>query len=69
MKGNFRTLCWLKADPSHLPLAFTASAGDKPAFYAVSLRVILKFDVAELKGQLAWIEDGVEKRSVETATP
>jgi len=60
---NFRNLCTIEADATEA-LKFTKPRyGRQGVYYRRDFDVILSFGLTELKAQLAWEENGVEKRS------
>jgi len=60
---NYTMLCTIEADLSRAPIRTSRKAGGKGNYYSVKFDVILLFGVTELKAQIAWEEDGEEKRS------
>ncbi|KAJ3503573.1 hypothetical protein NMY22_g18205 [Coprinellus aureogranulatus] len=64
--NNFRKLCSIETDLSHLPLTPETRKNGGGTYYTVKYWVVLKFNSAELKAQMLWMENGVEKRSPAT---
>ncbi|KAF5332092.1 hypothetical protein D9611_008026 [Ephemerocybe angulata] len=60
---NFKKLCSIEVDLSHLPLVPEQRKNGGGSFYTVKYWVVLKFNSAELKAQMLWTENGIEKRS------
>jgi len=58
---NYTKLCTLVADLSHLPLSPMTNP-DGETYYRVIYDFVLLFGLTEMKAQLAWKENGVEKR-------
>jgi hypothetical protein len=61
--NNFTVLCTLEADLSRAPVRTLPKATGKGVFYSVNIDIILLFGLTELKAQVAWKENGVEKLS------
>jgi hypothetical protein len=59
---KFQKLCSIEVDLSHLPLTPEPKKNGMGTFYTVKYWVVLKFNSAELKAQMLWMENGVEKR-------
>jgi hypothetical protein len=53
---NFRQLCTIRADLSHLPTAhLTSSRGKK--YWEVRVKVVIRFTASEMTAQIAWTEE------------
>ncbi|TEB36989.1 hypothetical protein FA13DRAFT_1787269 [Coprinellus micaceus] len=63
---KFQKLCSIEVDLSHLPLTPEPKKNGMGTFYTVKYWVVLKFNSAELKAQMLWMENGVEKRNPAT---
>lgn len=62
--GMFTRVCSIEMDLSHLPLVAQPKLnGESGMFYEVEYETVLLFGLTELKAQIAWKENGVEKRS------
>ncbi|KAF4620562.1 hypothetical protein D9613_001104 [Agrocybe pediades] len=59
----FSTLCHVRADTSQLHISPRKSGKGRARHYRVDFDVILSFGLTELTAQIAWKENGVEKRS------
>ncbi|KAF9552654.1 hypothetical protein CPC08DRAFT_265608 [Agrocybe pediades] len=59
----FSTLCHVEADTSQLHISPRKSGKGRARHYRVDFDVILSFGLTELTAQIAWKENGVEKRS------
>ncbi|TFK21094.1 hypothetical protein FA15DRAFT_646069 [Coprinopsis marcescibilis] len=60
---NFSPLCRIEADLSRVTGPPTPKANGNGFYYAVQFEHILSFSATELQAQIAWKENGVEKRS------
>ncbi|KAF8161579.1 hypothetical protein B0H34DRAFT_701592 [Crassisporium funariophilum] len=60
---NYTKLCSIEADLSHLPLSPRNKPSAKGTFYRLDYEIVLLFGLTELKAQVAWKENGVDKRS------
>lgn len=60
----FTRLCTIVADTNHAAKGMTPQRSAVPGrnYYAQTFYIILKFGLTELKAQLGWFENGVEKR-------
>ena len=56
----YSTLCHISADASNVPIH--KNKGPKATYYYQEFDVVLSFGLTELKAQLSWVENGVEKR-------
>ncbi|KAJ7048203.1 hypothetical protein C8F01DRAFT_139384 [Mycena amicta] len=60
-RPNYRVLCTVEADTSRIrPPERTGSRG---TYYSLEIEVILSFGLTELIAEIAWDEQGVERRS------
>jgi len=59
--SNFKKLCRVSVDLSHLPLE--PRVKDGTTYFVAKYWVGLLFNSAELKAQVSWLEDGVEQQS------
>ncbi|KAK7472127.1 hypothetical protein VKT23_000249 [Stygiomarasmius scandens] len=57
---NFFTLCSVEADASQIPVKPQLHQGQ--VHYSIGYSIILLFGLTELKAQIAWSENGIEKR-------
>ncbi|KDR70712.1 hypothetical protein GALMADRAFT_103100 [Galerina marginata CBS 339.88] len=64
--NHYRRIGILKADLSCLPPEIKVNKVTQENYFRVDYSVILFFGLTELKGQVAWLENGVEKRSPAT---
>jgi len=62
--NNYTKLCTIEADLSRVPLLPRPTASGYGSFYRVDYDIILLFGLTELKAQVAWKENGREKRQV-----
>ncbi|KDR69808.1 hypothetical protein GALMADRAFT_255622 [Galerina marginata CBS 339.88] len=62
---KYTTVCKVKVDLSPLPSVSLVNESGKP-YYRVDYDVIVFFGLTEMKAQVAWKENGVEKRSPAT---
>jgi len=60
---NYTTLCTIEADLSRVPLIPRPKASGQGNFYRVDYDIVLLFGMTELNAQIAWKENGKEKRS------
>jgi len=60
---NYSTLCSIEADLSRAPVLTRPKVTGAGSFYLVKCDIILLFGMTELQAQLAWTENGIEKRS------
>ncbi|KAF8805120.1 hypothetical protein BYT27DRAFT_7243300 [Phlegmacium glaucopus] len=61
--NHYTKLCTIEADLSRVPLRPRQKAAGKGNFYRVDYDIVLLFGMTELKAQIAWKENGSEKRS------
>ncbi|KAH9485825.1 Heat shock 70 kDa protein 12A [Psilocybe cubensis] len=59
----YSTLCVVTADTSQVPVPLCYSINSNSMYYRIEIDIILSFGMTELKAQIAWNENGVEKRS------
>jgi len=60
----YTKICSIEMDLSHLPLVAQPRLNGEPGmFYEIEYETVLMFGLTELKAQIAWKENGVEKRS------
>ncbi|TFK33569.1 hypothetical protein BDQ12DRAFT_738725 [Crucibulum laeve] len=60
---KFSSLCFVNADLSVLCKNLQPLQGPRGKYYTVYYDIILLFGLTELKAQISWVENGVEKRS------
>ncbi|KAF5315547.1 hypothetical protein D9611_004835 [Ephemerocybe angulata] len=60
---NYKKLCTIEMDLSHLPIKPSAQVAGSGDFFYLEYGYILQFSTVELKAQISWTENGVEKRS------
>ncbi|KAF7309116.1 hypothetical protein MKEN_01113700 [Mycena kentingensis (nom. inval.)] len=60
---NYSILCTVKADTSSLAQSLTPRFSASGMYYQLDFDIVLSFGLTELKAQIAWNENGVEKRS------
>jgi len=60
---NYTKLCTIEADLSGVPLLPQPKAVGQGTYYSVDYDFVLLLGMTELKAQIAWRENGVEKRS------
>ena len=58
--GSFFDLCMVTADTSKLPKPKIKNP--RGSHHQVDFKVVLLFGLTELKAQLVWMENGIEKR-------
>ncbi|KAK2462913.1 hypothetical protein APHAL10511_005111 [Amanita phalloides] len=61
-KEFFEENCNIKADLTSLKRHLTLQRNGGREYYTIELDVVLLFGLTELKAQIAWMEDGVDKR-------
>lgn len=59
-QANYSTACTVKANLQNIPIPLCFGA--RGTYYEIMIDIILLFGVTELKAQIAWIENGIEKR-------
>ncbi|KAJ6592476.1 hypothetical protein B0H19DRAFT_1364978 [Mycena capillaripes] len=59
---EFKVLCTVHADTSKIAKTLNRKLGLNGIYYSLDLDVVLSFGLTELTAQIAWIENGVEKR-------
>ncbi|KAF7362770.1 hypothetical protein MVEN_00626700 [Mycena venus] len=59
---QYRVLCTVHADTSKIAKTLQRKMGLNGVYYGLEIDVVLSFGLTELKAQIAWIENGVEKR-------
>ncbi|KAJ7024779.1 hypothetical protein C8F04DRAFT_1301567 [Mycena alexandri] len=59
---NFPVLCTINADISEMSKTLKPQHGQSGIYYSLKFDVVLSFGLTELKAQIAWTENGVEKR-------
>lgn len=62
-QNGFQTLCTIKADATQLTQNLKPLRGPLGVYYRRDYDVVLSFGLTELKAQLSWIDNGVEKWS------
>ncbi|PPQ91259.1 hypothetical protein CVT25_006376 [Psilocybe cyanescens] len=62
-RNMYSNLCTVTADTSQMHIPVRHLKDRRTTFYRIEYDVILSFGLTELKAQLAWKENGVEKRS------
>jgi len=60
---HFSVLCTIEADTSELSKALKPRNGPLGKYYCLDYSLVLLFGLTELKVQICWKEDGIEKRS------
>jgi hypothetical protein len=60
---NYTMLCTIEVGLSQLPSRPQPKATGSETFYEVNYDIVLLFGMTEFKAQVAWTENGVEKRS------
>ncbi|KAJ7490801.1 hypothetical protein FB451DRAFT_1513799 [Mycena latifolia] len=60
--GRYSVLCQVRADTSQIAKALKRRQGALGPYYCLQFDVVLSFGLTELKAQIAWEENGVEKR-------
>ncbi|KAF7293301.1 hypothetical protein HMN09_01209300 [Mycena chlorophos] len=65
-RGKFAAMCSINADMSQLASGLRPLYGKNGQYYRVDFDVIFSFGMTELKAQIAWTENGIEKRYVLT---
>ncbi|KAF8805180.1 hypothetical protein BYT27DRAFT_7192857 [Phlegmacium glaucopus] len=60
---NYTKICTIEVDLSRVPVCPRQRAGGRGNFYRVDYDIVLLFGMTELKAQIAWKENGIEKRS------
>lgn len=58
--NNYQEACTVKANLQNIPIPLCF--GPKGLYYEIIIDIVLLFGTTELKAQIAWMEDGVEKR-------
>ncbi|KAJ6605464.1 hypothetical protein DFH09DRAFT_204052 [Mycena vulgaris] len=59
---KYSVLCTVHADTSKLANTLRRLEGRLGPYYQLDFEVVLSFGLTELKAQIAWVENGVEKR-------
>ncbi|KAJ7059899.1 hypothetical protein C8F01DRAFT_206812 [Mycena amicta] len=59
---NYVTLCGIRADTSQAAANLRPLFGEQGMYYKLEFDVVFSFGTTELKAQIAWQENGVEKR-------
>ncbi|EIW80579.1 hypothetical protein CONPUDRAFT_105630 [Coniophora puteana RWD-64-598 SS2] len=62
----FTHLCTIKADATEAARNLQVQHRGSHSYYRIAYRIILHFGLTELRAQLAWMENGVEKQSPAT---
>jgi len=60
---NYTILCIIEVDLSQVPIRPQPKATGNGTFYKVDYDIILLFGMTEFIAQVAWYENGIEKRS------
>jgi hypothetical protein len=60
---NYTKLCTIDVDLSYLPLTPRSKPNSGTTYYRLDYDILLLFGLTELKAQVTWKENGVEKRS------
>ncbi|KAJ7841612.1 hypothetical protein B0H14DRAFT_1043954 [Mycena olivaceomarginata] len=63
---QYKVLCTVHADTSKIAKTLQRKLGFSGVYYRLDLEVILSFGLTEVKAQIAWVENGVEKRGPAT---
>jgi len=61
--NNYTMLCTIEVDLSRVPLRPQPKATGYGTFYKVDYDIVLLFGMTEFIAQVAWNENGIEKRS------
>jgi len=61
--NNYALLCTIEADLSRAHIFTLPKVTGKGSYYRVNVDIILLFGITELQAQIAWKENGIEKRS------
>jgi hypothetical protein len=61
--NNYTMLCTVELDLSRVPSRREPKVKGKGTYYRVDYDIVLLFGMTELKAQVAWKENGMEKRS------
>jgi len=61
--NNYMKLCTIEVDLSRIPSLRQRRHKGKGTFYKVDYDIVLSFGMTELKAQVAWKENGIEKRT------
>jgi len=61
--AKFSTLCQVEADTSLVSVSPKLSRNQRSTYYEIEFDIILSLGLTELKAQVSWIENGIEKRS------
>ncbi|KAJ7073106.1 hypothetical protein C8F01DRAFT_1362300 [Mycena amicta] len=59
---NYSTLCTVTAETYDVAKTLPALSGSKGKYYLLDIEIVLSFGKTELKAQIAWKENGLEKR-------
>ncbi|KXN92817.1 hypothetical protein AN958_05794 [Leucoagaricus sp. SymC.cos] len=57
---NYHELCQVKVDARNIPISF--HIGPTGSYYKIAYEIVILFGATELKAQVAWQKDGIEKR-------
>ncbi|KAF8142990.1 hypothetical protein K438DRAFT_2029807 [Mycena galopus ATCC 62051] len=63
---QYRVLCMVHADTSKIAKTLPRKLGLGGVYYRLDLKVVLSFGYTEVKAQIAWDDNGVEKRGPAT---
>ncbi|KAH9485830.1 Heat shock 70 kDa protein 12A [Psilocybe cubensis] len=58
----YRVLCHVTADTSNVPLRQYVNSKTGIPYYRIEFEIVLSFGLTELKAQVAWKENGIERR-------
>ncbi|KAJ6528778.1 hypothetical protein DFH09DRAFT_1327598 [Mycena vulgaris] len=64
--GQYSVLCTIRADTSQAAKTLKRREGARGVYYRLDTDVVLSFGLTELKAQIAWLENGIEKRGPAT---
>ncbi|EPQ55253.1 hypothetical protein GLOTRDRAFT_129538 [Gloeophyllum trabeum ATCC 11539] len=61
--ASYHTLCTVSADVSEIAQKLPPKGPKKRRYYRFDFKIVLQFGLTELKAQIAWTENGKERRS------
>ncbi|KAJ7113113.1 hypothetical protein C8R44DRAFT_984923 [Mycena epipterygia] len=59
---RYSVLCTVRADTSQIAQSLKRQTGSLGLYYCLEIDIVLSFGLTELKAQIAWTENGIEKR-------
>ncbi|KAJ6626671.1 hypothetical protein B0H10DRAFT_1998098 [Mycena sp. CBHHK59/15] len=62
--GKYSVVCTVHADTSQIANTLKPCVGLRRIYYRLNIDVVLSFGLTELKAQISWVENGVEKRGL-----